>query len=123
MAVMSVATIDKPEFINIKPCNPLISECEIKVMYVGENRNKSYITKEVATKMANSLPGNPIVGYFREDVGDFRDHGDMVTIDHEGVHFQCMTRPYGFVSPDAKVWFQKFEETDDFGNVEILLHV
>jgi hypothetical protein len=87
-------------------------------MYVGENRNKSYITKEVATKMANSLPGNPIVGYFREDVGDFRDHGDMVTIDDQGVHFKCMTRPYGFVAPDAKVWFQKFEETDDFGNVE-----
>lgn len=118
-AKMSVATIDKPEFINIKPCNPLISECEIKVMYVGENRNKSYITKEIATKMANSLPGNPIVGYFREDVGDFRDHGDMVTIDDQGVHFKCMTRPYGFVAPDAKVWFQKFEETDDFGNVEI----
>ena len=117
-AVMSVATIDKPEFVNIKPCNPLISECEIKVLYVGENRNKSYITKEVATKMANSLPGNPIVGYFREDVGDFRDHGDMVTIDDQGVHFKCMTRPYGFVAPDAKVWFQKFEETDDFGNVE-----
>lgn len=118
MAVMSVATIDKPEFVNIKPCNPLISECEIKVLYVGENRNKSYITKEVATKMANSLPGNPIVGYFREDVGDFRDHGDMVTIDDQGVHFKCMTRPYGFVAPDAKVWFQKFEETDDFGNIE-----
>ena len=118
-AKMSVATIDKPEFINIKPCNPLISECEIKVLYVGENRNKSYISKEIATEMANSLPGNPIVGYFREDVGDFRDHGDMVTIDNEGVHFKCMTRPYGFVAPDAKVWFQKFEETDDFGNVEI----
>ena len=118
-AKMSVATIDKPEFINIKPCNPLISECEIKVLYVGENRNKSYISKEIATEMANSLPGNPIVGYFREDIGDFRDHGDMVTIDSEGVHFKCMTRPYGFVAPDAKVWFQKFEETDDFGNVEI----
>lgn len=118
-AKMSVATIDKPEFINIKPYNPLISQCEIKVFYVGENRNQSYITKEVATEMANSLPGNPIVGYFREDVGDFRDHGDMVTIDDQGVHFKCMTRPYGFVSPDAKVWFQKFEETDDFGNKEI----
>lgn len=118
-AKMSVATIDKPEFINIKPYNPLISECEIKVFYLGENRNRSYITKEVATKMANSLPGNPIVGYFREDVGDFRDHGDMVTIDDQGVHFKCMTRPYGFVAPDAKVWFQKFEETDEFGNVEI----
>lgn len=119
MARMSIATIDKPEFINIKPYNPLISECEIKVMYVGENRNRSYISKEVAAEMANSLPGNPIVGYFREDVGDFRDHGELVTIDHEGVHFKCMTKPYGFVAPDAKVWFQKFEETDDFGNVEI----
>ena len=118
-AKMSVATIDKPEFINIKPYNPLISECEIKVFYLGENRNKSYITKEVATEMANSLPGNPIVGYFREDVGDFRDHGDMVTIDDQGVHFKCMTKPYGFVAPDAKVWFQKFEETDEFGNKEI----
>lgn len=118
-AKMSVATIDKPEFINVKPYNPLISECEIKVFYLGENRNHSYITKEVATQMANSLPGCPIVGYFREDVGDFRDHGDMVTIDDQGVHFKCMTRPYGFVAPDAKVWFQKFEETDDFGNVEI----
>ena len=43
MARRSVATIDSPEFINIKPYNPLISECEIKVMYVGENRNRSYI--------------------------------------------------------------------------------
>ncbi len=118
-AKMSVATIDKPEFINIKPYNPLISECEIKVLYLGENRNHTYITKEVATAMANSLPGNPIVGYFREDVGDFRDHGEVVTIDDQGVHFNCMTRPYGFVAPDAKVWFQKFEETDDFGNVTI----
>lgn len=116
MARMSIATIDKPEFINVTPCNPLISQCEIKVMYIGENRNKSYITKEVATQMANTLPGCPIVGYYNEDIGDFRDHGDMVTIDHEGIHFECLTRPYGFVAPDAKVWFQKFEDTDEFGN-------
>ena len=40
----SVATIDAPEFINLKPLdiNPLISKCEIKVLYVGENRNKTY---------------------------------------------------------------------------------
>ena len=29
--------------------------------------NKSIITKEVARKMANSLPGCPIVGYFNEE--------------------------------------------------------
>ena len=115
MTRMSIATIDKPEFINITPCNPLISQCEIKVMYVGENRNKSYITKEVATEMANSLPGCPIVGYYKEDKQDFRDHGDRVIMDDSGIHFECMTRPYGFVAPDAKVWFQKFEECDEYG--------
>jgi hypothetical protein len=37
-------------------------------------------------------------------------------IDDEGIKFECMTQPYGFVSPDAKVWFQTFEDTDEFGN-------
>lgn len=115
MAVRSIATIDKPEFINITPYNPLISKCEIKVLYIGENRNKSYITKEIAKEMANSLPGNPIVGYFKTDKQDFGDHGDQIVIDDSGLHFNCLTRPYGFVAPDAKVWFQKFQETDDFG--------
>jgi hypothetical protein len=39
-------------------------------------------------------------------------------MDEEGIKFECMTKPYGFVTPDAKVWFQKFEDTDEFGNVE-----
>lgn len=116
MARRSVATIDSPEFINIKPYNPLISECEIKVMYVGENRNHSYISKEVAAEMANTLPGCPIVGYYKEDKKDFMDHGDQVIIDSEGVKFKSLTRPYGFIAPNARVWFQKFQETDDFGN-------
>ena len=117
----SVATIHSPEFINLKPLdiNPLMSSCEIKVLYIGENRNRSYISKEVATEMAKTLRGAPIVGYYREDKGDFADHGDRVIIDDEGIRFERMTKPYGFVSPDAKVWFQKFEEVDDFGNVII----
>ena len=116
MGRMSIATIDSPEFINITPCNPLISQCEIKVLYVGQNRNRSYISKEVAAEMANTLPGCPIVGYYRQDKEDFDDHGDRVVIDSDGVKFECLTTPYGFVDPAAKVWFQKFEDTDEFGN-------
>lgn len=116
MSRMSIATIDKPEFINITPYNPLISECEIKVLYVGENRNRSYISKEVAIEMANSLPGCPIVGYYKENVQDFDEHSERVIIDNDGIKFQCLTTPYGFVAPDAKVWFQKFDDTDEFGN-------
>lgn len=116
---ISARAIGNPEFINVKPYNPLISECEIKVFYIGQNRNRSYISKEVATEMANSLPGNPIVGWYKESKGDFADHGELITIDDEGVHFSCMTKPYGFVAPDAPVWFQKFEEEDEFGNLVV----
>ena len=114
----SIATIDSPEFINLQPLdiNPLMSSCDIKVLYIGQNRNHSYITTEVATNMAKTLRGAPIVGYYKEEKGDFVDHGEKIIIDDEGVKFQCMTVPYGFVSPDAKVWFQTFNDIDDFGN-------
>lgn len=114
----SIATIDSPEFINLQPLdiNPLMSKCEIKVFYLGENRNHSYINEEVATEMAKTLRGAPIVGYFRKEKEDFADHGNRMIIDDEGIKFECMTKPYGFVDPAAKVWFQTFEDTDEFGN-------
>ena len=120
MMHQSIATIDSPEFINLQPLeiNPLMSSCEIKVLYLGENRNHSYITKDVAMEMAKTLRGAPIVGYYKEEKEDFRDHGEKVIFDDEGIKFECMTKPYGFVAPDAKVWFQKFEDSDDFGNKE-----
>lgn len=116
----SVATIQSPEFINLQPLdmNPLMSKCEIKVLYVGQNRNHSFITKEVATDMAKTLRGAPIVGYYKDEKEDFRDHGDKVIIEDGEIKFECQTKPYGFVSPDAKVWFKEFEDTDEFGNIE-----
>lgn len=117
----SVRTIDSPEFINLQPLdiNPLMSSCDIKVLYVGQNRNRSYISKEVAVEMAKTLRGAPIVGYYKEQKEDYADHGERVTIDDEGIHFDCMTKPYGFVAPNAEVWFQKFEDTDPFGNTVV----
>lgn len=117
----SLATISSPEFINLTPLdiNPLMSACEIKVLYLGENRNHTFINKEVATDMAKTLRGAPIVGYYREDKEDFRDHGHEVIINDEGISFNCKTVPYGFVSPDARVWFQEFEDTNDFGETTL----
>lgn len=66
--------------------------------------------------MAKTLRGAPIVGYYRSDKEDFSDHGEEITIDGDGVHFKNNTKPYGFVAPDAKVWFKDFEEEDEFGN-------
>lgn len=114
----SVATIDAPEFINLEPdaINPGISKCEIKVLYLGKNRNGSYINRETALQMANSLPGSPIVGAYREPVEDFGDHGEVIHYEDGDVNIFCKTKPYGFVAPDALVWFQRFEDEDTFGN-------
>ena len=118
LAHQSISTISSPEFINLSPLdiNPLMSSCEIKVFYLGENRNGSYISKDVAAEMAKTLRGAPIVGYYREEKEDFTDHGHQMIFDDTGIHFNCLTKPYGFVSPNAKVWFKDFDDTDEFGN-------
>ena len=117
----SVATIDSPEFLNLQPLdiNPLMSKCDIKVLYIGANRNHSFINEEVATEIGKTLRGAPIVGYYKDSKKDFTDHGEKIIIDDEGIKFECQTIPYGFVAPDAKVWFQNFEDSDSFGNTVI----
>ena len=102
------------ELINIVPFNPLISKCQIKVCWVGDqpNRNKSIITKDVAKEMANSLPGSPIVGYYNESTGDFEEHNKIIEIAGGKFRLRPTTRPYGFVDLGAKVWFQWFTDPD-----------
>ena len=98
------------EFINVVPLNPLISKCQIKVCYVGDtaNRNKSIITKETAKKLANSLPGSPIVGYYNEEVQDFDQHTKELVIEDGKLTLKQKTKPYGFVDLNARCWFQKY---------------
>ena len=107
----SIPTSTSVEFVSLTPLNPLISKCEIKVLYTGLNRNKSFITKDVANKMAQSLPGTPIVGEFLTQ--DFGDHGEEdLVIDENGLRFVKSTVPYGFIPTDAKIWWQNFLDCD-----------
>lgn len=98
------------EFINITEINPLISKCQIKVCYVGDdpNRNGSIITKEVAADLAQTLPGSPIVGYFNEETADFGEHERELEIKENKLVLKDITKPYGFVDTHAKCWFQWF---------------
>lgn len=110
--------ISGPEFINLQPSdiNPLMSKCEIKVFYLGKNRNGSYIDKETAENMSKTLRGTPIVAAWRKDIEDYGDHGSVIHIEDGEVSFSCKTVPYGFVGTDAEVWFQNFVDTDEFDN-------
>ena len=108
MAMHESVRVNLPcEMINVTPINPLISRCQIKVCYVGDepNRNGSVISKEVARDLANSLPGSPIVGYFNEEDGDFEEHNRVLEIKDGKLKMKDVTRPYGFVDLGAKVWF------------------
>ena len=109
------------EMLNFTPVNPLISKCQIKVCYVGEepNRNGSIITKEVAKQIGASLPGSPIVGFYNEQTGDFEEHNKVIDISNGRFDIKDTTSAYGFVSMDAPVWFQKF--MDDGVEHEYLL--
>lgn len=113
MAHVSINMDNMPiEFLQIEAINPLISKCQIKVCYVGDepNRNRSVITKEVAKDLAATLPGCPIVGFYNEDKGDFEEHNRVIDISNGKFEIKDTTRPYGFVPTDAKVWFQWFED-------------
>ena len=100
------------ELLEFEPINPLLSKCQIKVCYVGQepNRNGSVITKDVAKDLAVSVPGCPIVGFYNEEKGDFEEHNRIIEIKSNKIAVKDTTRPYGFVPLEAKVWFQWFED-------------
>ena len=110
MRHLSVPSNQSCEFINVQAISPLISKCQIKVCYVDDNpnRNKSILTKAVATEMAGSLRGCPIVGKYNKTKQDFEEHNRILKFENGKWGFDTDTKPYGFVDLNAKIWFQKF---------------
>ena len=108
IALPSIEIIDIEE----SKFSPLISHCAIKVCYVSDepNRNKSIINKETALKMAPSLRGAAIVGYYNEAAEDFEEHNRIIDISNGKFEVKDTTRPYGFVDLNAKCWFQDFND-------------
>lgn len=105
---ISIPVSNTQEFINATEISPLITKCQVKVCYVGQeaNRNGTVITKKVATEMGKKIPGSPVVGFFNDNEADFEGHNKEISIRSNGrVELKETTKPYGFVPTDAKVWF------------------
>mgnify|MGYP003296363587 CR=1 FL=1 len=64
-------------------------------------------------KLAPSLPGCPIVGYFNTKEGDFEEHNRIIDISNGKFEIKDTTKPYGFVDLNAKVWFAKYLDDDE----------
>ena len=107
MSHISIPVEHTVELLNVTPVNPLISKCEIKVCYVSDepNRNGSIINKEAAIKMAATLPGCPIVGFYDEVKGDFAGHQRSIELGDGKWKERDLTKAYGYVDSTAKIWF------------------
>lgn len=96
---------------NITEKNPLFSDAKIYVMYHGENRNNSHISKEDVDRAINSIYNIPIVGEFIEDDNgeedsNFGGHGGKLIIDDNGAKFIQTTKPMGVVPESANVYWE-----------------
>lgn len=106
----STSIVGSIELIPLGPSDlsPLLTNVKVKVFHLGENRNRSSIDKTTAIQMAKTLRGLPIVGKYRQEKGDFTDHGEVITIDDRGINRTTETKPYGFIDLNAQVWFEDF---------------
>lgn len=101
------------EVLDTKPLSQLVTEVTIKVCWVDDNapnRNHTLISKEIGKEIAATLPGAPVVGFYKEEEGDFQQHSVKITIEDNSVKFETLTKPYGFVAPEKQPWYQKFLE-------------
>ena len=104
----SVPASSAMEIVEYAELSPLVDKCVIKVCYVGDNRNGTSLSKDVCTEMGRKILGSPIVGFFDETTQDFGGHDRDIRLVGNGFKVVDITRPYGFVPTDSKVWFQKF---------------
>lgn len=96
--------------------NPLFSEAKIYVMYHGNNRNNTHLSKEDVDRAINSIYNIPIVGEFIESEDDdtnFGGHGGQVVIDDNGIKFIHTTRPVGVVPESARVYWEVVKDEKD----------
>lgn len=101
------------QFIETEKINPLISKAKVKILYTGPNRNKSFISKEIAEKMTASLPNIPIVAQWDEEEEDFAGHAEALEYNERGVpKIVKRTVPIGVVPSDTKIWWEKFLDND-----------
>lgn len=101
------------QFSNYEKLSETVSKVKILIMYLNNNRNGSYISKEAVEKALPSLYGCPVVGEYKERVENFGDHGGRVTIDSDGIKYEETTKPYGFVDLDDKFANVRWEEIED----------
>lgn len=85
----------------------------LRICYTGENRNKSYLSKETIERNIPTIYNCPIVCNYDRETDTFGGHDMEVVRDSDGsLQIINATTPVGVIPESAKVWFENYEEED-----------
>lgn len=91
--------------------NSSFDKATLRICYPGENRNRSYISKETLTKCVPTLFNCPLVTHYDRDTDSLGGHDIEVVKDRDdNLKIVNLTQPVGVVPSEAKVWFEDVEE-------------
>lgn len=108
--------------LNMTYASSLTNLCEVnssfdtgilRICYTGENRNKSFLSKETITKSIPTLYNCPIVCNYDRETDTLGGHDMEIVCDGDGnLRLVNVTTPVGVIPESAKVWFEDYEEDD-----------
>lgn len=108
--------------LNMTYASSLTKLCEInssfdtgilRICYVGENRNKSFISKKAIKKSLQTIYNCPIVCNYDRESDTLGGHDiEIVRDNNGGLHIVNVTQPVGIIPESSRVWFEDFEEED-----------
>lgn len=86
----------------------------LRICYTGQNRNRSYFSREDIERNIHTIYNCPLVVNYDVEAGTFGGHDMKVVKDAENnVRIINMTEPVGVIPESSKVWFEW--ETDKNG--------
>ncbi len=104
-----IANIDKSTF---EVLNSEFIKAKAYILYYGDNRNKSRLSKETVEAALPSLYNIPVVAEYIEKKEDFGTHGGKIVISDDGIEFVQTTKPYGLVPESCNARWEMVEDKE-----------
>ena len=91
--------------------NSSFDKAVLRVCYTGENRNKSYISKDAIVRSIKTIYNCPIVCNYDRETDSFGGHDVELVRNNDGaMRIVNLTQPVGVIPESANYWFEEFED-------------
>ena len=96
---------------DLKILNPNLSMAVCKILYIGKNRNGSFITQKCADDMVKQLAYTAVIGEWKSNIDNFGGHGGKIEIENNDITYVDTTIAYGCCM-DNDSWYEDITEKD-----------